>query len=78
MITVAAPIDADVLRIRHEFISLPDLHTSVEDVAALLSVLSRRATSLLESLVRDRLLQKADRGTYARYLASQTVALPLP
>ena len=66
MITIAAPIDADGLRIRHEFLSLPDLHASADDVAALLGVSSRHATVLLESLVRDGFLQRTRDGKYAR------------
>jgi len=65
MITVAEPIDADTLRIRHEFLSAPDLHASVDWCARLFGLPPRHAALILESLVSDGCLQRAADG-YAR------------
>jgi hypothetical protein len=48
MITVAEPIDADVLRIRHEFLTRPDLHASADTVSLILDISVRHAQDLLE------------------------------
>ena len=65
-ITIAAPIDADALRIRHEFLSLPELHASAEDVATFLNISSRHAEVLLESLVGDGFLLRMNDARYTR------------
>jgi len=66
MITIAEPIDADALRIRHEFLTLPSLHASVELCALLLDVPQRHALLMLESLVRDGFIERTVDGQYAR------------
>ena len=66
MITAAPPIDADALRIRHEFLSLPDLCVSVDGCAQFLDVPPRHARAILDSLVDDGFLQRNDDGRYVR------------
>lgn len=66
MITVAEPIDADALRIRHEFLSLPGLRASVDSCAALLGIPQRHAVVILESLVREGFLCRTSGGEYTR------------
>lgn len=66
MITIAEPIDADILRIRHEFLSEPHLRLSVEDVVARLDLQPRHALALLESLVWERFLARTYDGCYIR------------
>jgi len=66
MITLAEPIDLDTLRIRHEFISVPDLRVSVEPIAALLQIVPRHALLALESLVLEGFLARTPDGQYVR------------
>jgi Mn-dependent DtxR family transcriptional regulator len=66
MIRIADPIDFDVLRVRHEFLALPDLRASVDRVAALLGVTPRHATLTLESLVSDGFLSRTPDRQYVR------------
>jgi hypothetical protein len=66
MITASAPIDADALRIRHEFLTLPGLRASVVSFAALLNVSERHARLVLESLVDDGFLERIADGEYVR------------
>ena len=66
MITVSAPIDADALRIRHEFLTLPGLRASVASLAALLNVSPRHARLVLESLVDDGFLERGASDHYVR------------
>jgi hypothetical protein len=70
MITVAEPIDADTLRIRHEFLCERDLRLSAEDVAELLGVPLRHAILILESLVFEGFLGRTADGQYVRTLAA--------
>jgi hypothetical protein len=72
MITVAEPIDADTLRIRHEFLVQPDLCLSPEVVAAMLGVPLRHASIMLESLVFERFLARTANGQYMRSFAGGT------
>lgn len=74
MISVAAPIDADTLRIRHEFLVLPGLHTSVDACAHALSVSQRQATHILETLVQEGFLRRTSDGKYARHSTNGTGA----
>ena len=70
MITLAEPIDLDTLRIRHEFISVPDLHASVDQVAASFQIAPRHARHALESLVVEGFLEHTREGQYARVAAA--------
>jgi hypothetical protein len=72
MITVAEPIDADTLRVRHEFLTQPDLCMSADVVAAMLGVPQRHASIILESLVFERFLARTANGQYIRSFAGGT------
>lgn len=67
MITVAEPIDLDALRIRHEFLTVPDLQLSADAAALLLNVSPRHARQALESLALGTFLVQLSDGSYARY-----------
>ncbi len=66
MIPVADAVDADALRLRHEFLTLPTLNTSPEACAQLLNLSRRRATQILESLVSEGFLARASDKQYVR------------
>ena len=70
MITVAEPIDLDTLRIRHEFIAVPDLRVSVKSIAAQLQIASRHAAAELESLVAEGFLERTADDFYVRVNAA--------
>lgn len=72
MITYAEPIDADTLRIRHEFLSQPDLCVSADVAAGFLGVPLRHALIILESLVFERFLARTANGQYRRSFAAGT------
>jgi len=69
MITIAEPIDADTLRIRHEFLVQPDLWLSADVAATMLGVPLRHASIILESLVFERFLARTPGGQYRRPFA---------
>ena len=66
MITFAEPIDLDTLRIRHEFILVPEQRASVSRIAAAFDIAPRHALAALESLVADRFLERTPDGQYVR------------
>ena len=66
MNTASVPIDADALRIRHEFLTLPDLRASVASFATLLNVSPRQARLVLDSLVDDGFLTRTADSQYVR------------
>ena len=66
MITTAGPTDLDALRIRHEFLTVPDLRVSSDNAASLLHVSQRHALLTLESLVLERFLIRLPDGCYTR------------
>jgi|SoimicMinimDraft_3_1059731.scaffolds.fasta_scaffold117911_1 hypothetical protein len=68
--TAAEPIDADALRIRHEFLTRPHLQLSAGAAAALLDLPLRYAVVILESLVRDRFLERSSDGRFTRASAA--------
>jgi DNA-binding IclR family transcriptional regulator len=67
MITLAEPIDLDTLRIRHEFMIVPDRRASAEQIAASLQIGPRHALAALESLVREGFLARTPDGQYVRF-----------
>ena len=69
MIAVAAPIEADILRLRHEFLSMPTLTLTVPQVARLLGVRTEYAADLLAALAAERLLTRIDSGAYRRNMS---------
>jgi len=66
VIIVAEPIEADALRLRHEFLTLPDLCASVDACAQFLDVPPRHARAMLDSLVDEGFLQRNGDGRYMR------------
>ena len=66
MITVAEPIDADTLRVRHEFIENPALSLTIDDVVAELHVQPRHAVVMLDAMVWEGFLSRSRDGRYVR------------
>jgi hypothetical protein len=66
MITVAAAIDADALRIRHEFLEIPALRLTVAQAARLLAIRSDHAAAMLEALEETGFLIRTSSGAYRR------------
>ena len=66
MLTISAPVDADVLRLRSEFLSMPGLCLSVAQTARLLTVRESRASALLGALVGEGFLVQSVSGLYRR------------
>ena len=66
MIAYAPSIDADELRLRHEFLSIPGLILTVAQTARLLGVRPVTAEQLLMSLEADRFVRRVDCETYRR------------
>ena len=65
-ITLSAPVDADLLRLRNEFVAMPGLCLTVRQTARLLSVREPKARVLLDALVGEGLLFRAVSGLYTR------------
>jgi hypothetical protein len=70
MITIAEPIDADTLRVRHEFLTRPGLLVSADVVAEVFNLPLRHALVILESLVLERFLVRNPDGRYKRRFLS--------
>jgi hypothetical protein len=70
MITIAEPIDADTLRILHEFLTRPDLLVSADVVGEAFNLPLRHALVILESLVFERFLARTPDGRYRRRVVS--------
>lgn len=66
MITLADPLDLDVLRIRHEYLIVPDRRLSPDAVASLLHVSRHHATAMLDALVSEQFLFRTADGAYSR------------
>ena len=66
MIATADPIDLDSLRIRHEFLVVPDLRLSADTAATTLNVSQRHARVALEGLVFEGFLSRLPDGRYVR------------
>ena len=66
MVSIADPIDADVLRVRHEFLSTPTLRLSADDVVAQLQVQPRHASVMLDTLAQEGFLRRTADGRYVR------------
>jgi hypothetical protein len=66
-LTLAAPpIDADELRLRHEFLALPGLTLTLSQTARLLDLRPQQAERLLLSLEAEGLLRHMPGGAYCR------------
>ena len=72
MITFAEAIDADTLRVRHEFLAQPDLSVSADVIATMIGVPTRHASAILESLVFERFLARTADGRYIRSFVGAT------
>lgn len=66
MIVTAAPIDADLLRLRHEFLCMPGLCLSVPQAARLIGVRLEHATNILTTLEAEGFLMQMADGTFRR------------
>ena len=66
MVTLADAIDADVLRIRHEFLEMPGLALTVAQTARLYGLSTSHAIALLDGLVNDGFLAGGVSGVYRR------------
>jgi DNA-binding IclR family transcriptional regulator len=66
LIANAPAIDADQLRLRHEFLSMPGLVLTVAQTARLLGIRRVTAEQLLVSLEADGFLRRAGVETYCR------------
>jgi hypothetical protein len=64
--TVAAPVDADLLRLRNEFLAMPGLCLTIRQTARLLSVRDTHARALLDALRAEGLLIRNGGGLYRR------------
>ena len=65
-IALAPPVDADLLRLRHEFLALPGLTLTVAQTARLLDVRPRHAEVLLTALEAEGLIVRMASGIYRR------------
>lgn len=66
MIALADAIDADVLRMRHEFLEMPGLMLTVAQTARLYAVSTAHANTLLETLEGEEFLVSGPNGAYRR------------
>jgi len=66
MIALADAIDADVLRIRHEFLEMPGLVLTVAQTARLYALSTAHAKTLLEALESEGFLASGPNGAYRR------------
>ena len=66
MVTLSAPVDADLLRLRTEFFAMPGLCLTARQAARLLSVREPKARALLDVLVTEGLLVRNGGGLYRR------------
>ena len=66
MVILANPVDANQLRLRHEFLSLPGLVLTTAQAARLLDVRVREAEEMLASLEEERFLTRTPSGTFRR------------
>lgn len=64
--TLSAPVDADLLRLRNEFVAMPGLCLNVRQAARLLAVRELKACTLLDALVGEGLLFRPVSGLYRR------------
>ena len=66
MIALGDPIDADLLRVRHQYLTDSDVKLSAADIVAQLQVQPRHALRMLESLVVEGFLSRDHDGRYVR------------
>ena len=66
MIAVSTPIDAETLRIRHEFLTMPGMRLAVPQAARLLGVSLSHAAEMLDVLEEEGFLIHTPDGQYRR------------
>ena len=66
MSAVTVAIDADLQRLRGEFLAMPGLCLTIAQVARLLGVSVKKATALLVTLEEERFLVRVAGGVYRR------------
>ena len=66
MLVFAEAIDADALRVRHEFLDMPGLVLTVAQTARLYGLSAAHAKALLDALERDGFLVGGSGGAYRR------------
>jgi predicted transcriptional regulator of viral defense system len=66
MITMGQAVDADLLRLRHEFLELPALVLTAPQVARLLDVRVEQAAAILATLEDEGWLIRSSAGAYCR------------
>ena len=66
MLVLADAIDADILRIRHEFLDMPGLVLTVSQTARLYDLSSSHARALLETLEAEGFLVSGPSGVFRR------------
>jgi DNA-binding IclR family transcriptional regulator len=71
MIVAAAPTELDSLRLRNEFLEMPELSISVSQVARMLGLRSEHAEAILETLTNERFLAQTPAGLYHRAMVCQ-------
>jgi hypothetical protein len=69
MISIADAIDADALRIRHEFLDMPGLVLTVAQTAKLYALSTSHARALLDSLIEEGFLVGDAGGSYRRSMS---------
>jgi len=66
MVAFAEAIDADTLRIRHEFLDMPGLVLTVPQTAKLYALSASHARAMLDALEADGFLVHGPNGVYRR------------
>ena len=66
MVYFAEAIEADVLRIRHQFLEAPGLRLSAASAARVIGVPTAHASDMLDTLEQEGFLIRADDGVYRR------------
>jgi len=66
MIALASPVDADSLRLRHEFLVAPALCLTVAQAARLLSIRIDQSGAILSLLAEEGWLIRTPAGAYRR------------
>ena len=66
MIAVSTPIDADTLRIRHEFLAMRGVRLTAPQTARLLGVSLNHAAEMLDVLEEEGFLIRTPDGQYRR------------
>ena len=66
MVIFAEAIDADVLRMRHEFLDMPGLVLTVPQTARLYDLSTSHARAMLDTLEHEGFLVSSPNGAYRR------------